>query len=362
MKKWIALLLSIVLLVSCTAALAEGNAKKTLGTISINGAFSLQCALPDGYRVVPRYVSNDQVIASVVSDDNTKPEMFLSVAFDELYSDVERMNDLDDEAMAVIEQSFYSVDPTIDISYDETAYGTRLLIAKQVTESYNYVDFLSVYKGYFVEFVVTAGQGAEEKTLTDEQIQMCINFLSELDFVPVQGTEGTGVDVAGKQFTAVLGAYDESTNTLQVTIEEPVEVEKDYVEAFAVGETVLIGSEELEVTQLEKKDDTIVVNDEYYLTPAESGNYHASFYDSMLLHAIAKLTIPVESDLVFQDDIDPESLEMLDEPLKYTAAEFLEILQNPKSTDPGFAADNVKVTFDESGRMTAVERLYVPWQ
>jgi hypothetical protein len=46
------------------------------------------------------------------------------------------------------------------------------------------VDILSVYKGYSIEFLMTPNPSAKNQTLTDAQTQMCIDFLSELDFVP----------------------------------------------------------------------------------------------------------------------------------------------------------------------------------
>ena len=160
MKKVIALLLSLTLLLSCAAVFAENAPEKEqLGTINVNGEFNLKCALPEGYRVI------------------------LSIAFDEAYANVTRMNDLTDEDLAFIEGTFQD-DYNVEITYAETTHGTKLLIAKEVGEKQDFVDIMSVYQGYFIEFVMTPGFEATNKTLTEEQIQMCINFLSELDFEP----------------------------------------------------------------------------------------------------------------------------------------------------------------------------------
>ena len=75
MKKIIAILLSMMLLLGCGAAIAEETAKTTIGTISINGAFTLQCGLPEGYQVKPILLNQDHVIAVLVSEDETKPVM-----------------------------------------------------------------------------------------------------------------------------------------------------------------------------------------------------------------------------------------------------------------------------------------------
>ena len=71
----------------------------------------------------------------------------------------------------------------VEISYKETGHGTKLLIAKETGNDTDFVDILAIYKGYFIEFNMTPNPKAASQTLTDEQIQMCIDFLTDLDFV-----------------------------------------------------------------------------------------------------------------------------------------------------------------------------------
>ena len=73
----------------------------------------------------------------------------------------------------------------VDISYRETAYGTKLLVAREKGDDTDFVDIYTIYKGYSIEFVVTPGSEAKDGKLTDEQIKQCIDFLTELDFIPV---------------------------------------------------------------------------------------------------------------------------------------------------------------------------------
>ena len=185
MKKGLLILLAAMMALLCVTSYAEEQAKVDIGTISINGAFTLKCGIPDGYEVTPISATPDQVIASITSQDETKPAMVLSVAFDETYADVDRMNDLDQEALALLEKTFTDMDPTVEISYGDTGLGTRLMIAKQTDGEQDYIDFLSVYKGYFVEFVMIAPLASEDKNLSDEQLQLCIDFLTDLEFTPV---------------------------------------------------------------------------------------------------------------------------------------------------------------------------------
>lgn len=180
MKKTLAILLCLAMLLSC-AAVAETADKTYLATVDMKGAFQLQCALPEGYEI-EEIESNESTYIAMLKADETRPVLTLSIAYNELYSDVFRMNDLDAETLAQIETSFQTED-NVDISYTETAYGTKLLIAREVGDDTDFVDILSVYKGYSIEFVMTPNPEAKNQSLTDAQIQMCIDFLSELDFV-----------------------------------------------------------------------------------------------------------------------------------------------------------------------------------
>ena len=79
----------------------------------------------------------------------------------------------------------------VEISYSETGYGTKLLIAREVGSDTDFVDILAIYRGYFIEFTMTPNPKAANQSLTDEQIKMCIDFLTDVDFnVPADKTEG----------------------------------------------------------------------------------------------------------------------------------------------------------------------------
>ena len=96
----------------------------------------------------------------------------LSIAFDEAYADVERLNDMDDEGLALLEQTFIDSDPEVEITYGETGYGTRVLVAKHDTEGEDYIDFFSIYRGYCVEFVLLPAKEGDRDLI-------CVIFYSE---------------------------------------------------------------------------------------------------------------------------------------------------------------------------------------
>ena len=163
--------------------LPEGVLK--LGSLNINGEFDLTCKLPDGYDLQVVKARGDRIVAAVLPTDTSKPQLCLSVAFDDAYSDVERLNDMTADELTVLENTYRETND-VDISYRETSHGTKLLVARETGDDDDFVDILAVYKGYFVEFNMTPNSRTSDKTLTDEQFEMCISFLSDVDFTPVQ--------------------------------------------------------------------------------------------------------------------------------------------------------------------------------
>ena len=164
---------------------AKGDQKESLGVLNVNGEFALQCKVPDGYTVQVVNMMGTKLIASINPTEFGKPVLYLSIAMDDMYADVERLNDLSAEEKALLEQTFTDMND-VEITYRQTAYGTDLIVTREIGADTDFVDFLSIYKGYLIEFVMTPNPKAASQTLTEEQIKMCIDFLSELDFVPVQ--------------------------------------------------------------------------------------------------------------------------------------------------------------------------------
>ena len=184
MKKIIAVMLCAFMLLGCVSAVAEANEKTVLGVVEMKGAFRLECNIPEGYSLETFIANPDCFLGLLTSDDADKPRVGISIAFSEIYADVERLNDLDADSLAGIEESFTAEDE-VDITYMETAYGTKLMVVREISEGMDYIDFYTIYKGYEVEVVLTYGAEFAEKSITEEQVQMVVDFLSDMDFVPV---------------------------------------------------------------------------------------------------------------------------------------------------------------------------------
>ena len=102
----------------------------------------------------------------------------VSIAYNEEYADVERFNDVDEATVQEIRDSFMDMDEVV-FEELETVYGTRLL--KVTTSNSSFADIYTIYKGYELEFVMTA-QGEVQ----DADVQMLVDFISDMDFVPAE--------------------------------------------------------------------------------------------------------------------------------------------------------------------------------
>ena len=359
MKKLIAVILSLVMMLCAVSAVAESTGKVTIGTISINGEFTLQCGIPEGYEPVPGLVTPGFVTAIIRSQDPEAPVMQLSVAFDEKYYDVERMNDLSAEELAQLEETYVEDDPFVEISYGETGYGTLLLIARHETETMDYIAFFSIYKGYCVEFVLAPSLTAEDKNLTEDQLRLSVGFLTDLDFIPAGTPVVNRKTIAGQTFTTNLTDYNAEDNTVKAEVKRQILLDQDVLDGLEVGDILTIGQETVEVQTLERDEFGATVNNEIDLT-VQGESVRVSSYEHDFMDTIAVLTLEIPEDMVFVDNIDPETGDILDEPAEHNAAEFAAMLA--AGGYPDFASDNVTVTFDEDGRMVRAERSYTPWQ
>ncbi len=189
MKKLTMILLCLMLAILCAQAGAETAEKTRLTTLNVDNAFVIQGLLPEGYAVVPYQTDEGRYIALLgpVGENTGRPEIVISIAYDELLSDVGRLNDLDDEALAQIEATFREEDD-VDITYRETAYGTKVMVVRLLGEdgaSVKAVDFYTIYLGFEIEIVMVPGTGTGG-SITEEQIDMAIAFLSDMDFVPAE--------------------------------------------------------------------------------------------------------------------------------------------------------------------------------
>ena len=358
MKKIIAIILSLAMLLCAVSAVAED--KVTLGTVNVNGAFRLQSVLPEGYQLTPIDVTPEQYVALIASEDPAKPAMQLSIAFDEQYADVERLNDMDDEALALLEQTFIDNDPDVDITYGETGYGTRVLVAKHDTEEEDFIVFFSIYRGYCVEFVLLPAREGD-RNLVDDEIATCVSFLTNLDFIPASAGLTGAQAVAGLTFITNLSDYNPETNTLTAVAMRPIPLPAAQVEQLEIGDLLIDGQLQEEIQTIDKSEEgVILINDDIELRKKDE-EYHVYMYEIEYIEQFAELTVEIPDNLTIIDHIDKENGDPLEEPVTYTVDEFKAMLAD-ENLSPDFATDNVEVMFNVNCEMVSVERFYTPAQ
>ena len=362
MKKIAAFILSLVMLFSVSSVLAEETAEKVnIGTVSINGAFTLQCGLPEGYTPIPLSVTPEQVTAVIRSEDPNAPVMQLSVAYDEKYYDVDRLNDLSQEELAQLEETYIEDDPEVEITYGETGYGTLLLIARHETEEMDYIAFFSIYKGYCVEFVLAPSEQAEDKNLTEDQQKTSIDFLTDLDFIPAGVPVSDPVEqIADRKYITNLTDYNPQTNTVKAEIMHTVTLDPETVDALKPGDILKVGQFSEKIDKLEKDEDGAILINDYICLENYGGEYHVYMFEGSYLEPFVTLELEIPEDVTFEDNIDPETGDPLETPTRHTAQEFIDMLT--AGGYPDFASDNVYVSYDETGEIISIERVYTPWQ
>ena len=178
MKKMIALALSLIMILCAAGALAEGTAEKSeLGTLKVGEAFTIKSRIPENYTF-NTITSTELNLVGVLAGGEDRPTVYISIAYNEEYAGVERFNDVGEDDVQEIRDSFREMD---EVAFEdlETAYGTRLL--KVTTANRSFADIYTIYKGYELEFVMTA-QGEVQ----DADVQMLVDFISDMDFVPAE--------------------------------------------------------------------------------------------------------------------------------------------------------------------------------
>ncbi len=187
MKKLFALILCAVMLLSC-ASLAETAEKESLGTVKVNGAFELKCVIPEGYSKTLLPTAADQVIALFSSEDEDKPRITVSIAYNDSYAAdgvALKYNDISEEDVELIRESFLQACDEAEFQDGETAHGTKLLLVKGKLGEEQFMDVYTIYNAYEIEIIATYGEDGEGKTLSEDQMQKMIDFVSDLDFVEI---------------------------------------------------------------------------------------------------------------------------------------------------------------------------------
>ena len=182
MRKIIALVLSLVMLLTCAAAVAETE-KESMGVLKVNKAFDIRySALPNDYEL-SIYQQNDMtIIANIKTPQEDLPRMGLVIAYNDEWADTERLNDISEDDLQSIRDSFSKEYEDLTFDIRETAAGTKLLTVTVPGGQDAYV--YTIYKGHEIEIHLIPGK--EQESLADSDLDRVVTFLSDMDFIPVE--------------------------------------------------------------------------------------------------------------------------------------------------------------------------------
>ena len=182
MKKIIALALCLAVLLACAAAPAE-TAKESMGILKVSKAFDIRYStLPDNYTLHITQQNDMVIIASIRSANEALPQMSLVIAFNDEWADTEKLNEVSEEDLQAIKDSFSKEYPDLTFGMKETYYGTKLLTVTAPSGQDAYV--YTIYKGHEIE--IHLYPGAAQAALNDSDIGRVIAFLSDMDFVQIE--------------------------------------------------------------------------------------------------------------------------------------------------------------------------------
>ena len=182
MKQIIALVLCLAMLMACAAAAAEAETK-SMGILKVNKAFDITYSpLPNDYEISINMQNDMTIIADIFSKQPALPRMNLIIAFNDEWADVERLNDVSEEDLQAIKDSFVVEYGTPVFDMRETTYGTKLLLVEVPSKQDAYV--YTIYRGHEIE--VHLYPGTEQDALTDTDMDRVVTFLSDMQFVSVE--------------------------------------------------------------------------------------------------------------------------------------------------------------------------------
>lgn len=182
MKKILSILCAIALLLSTAAVLAEAS-EETIEIGQQAPDFSITMTLPEGYTSEQTYEEGNMIVSIYNEADADNNSTFIvTVGFSEEY-DGQTLTELtEEEKAAFIEQMGIEMNNPV-FSQSKTSHGTAVFFLEDETDdpSLSYAIGMSIYEGYVINMHVFPGN---DKVLTDEDISLGLEILSETWFTP----------------------------------------------------------------------------------------------------------------------------------------------------------------------------------
>lgn len=160
--------------------------------------------------------------------------------------------------------------------------------------------------------------------------------------------------------------YDPADNTLSVELLIPERFDPKDIVNLKTGDGIYTQGREVDIHSVSENNGYIVLNeneeDEIWLYESIDMCYWIANDDDHTWNVISGLQVPISEHLLFLDEIDPLTGEVLSYPAVHNKADFLTMLETEKTDGSGFDIRNVRIVFDENGEVALITRFYVPWQ
>lgn len=194
MKKFLALLLAAVMLLSAVAFAeeieeVEGIEEVTdyvttdLSEDEIVSFDILMDALPEGYEMIKRPV--DGALYVFFGSDESDIAYYVSVAPDEMFDNYTLViADMSAEEYAAAMDRLSAADDFVNpqFSFAKTSHGTDVIIINEADDnSDDEVELISIYEGYIVTMSIL-----KSEPITEEDIAVALQLLSDMWFVPAE--------------------------------------------------------------------------------------------------------------------------------------------------------------------------------
>lgn len=182
MKKLFSLLLSIFMVLSTCAALAE-DTEKTV--IPYDDMLEFAMLFPDGYEIESEII-DDFLIVKIENPDSSKPLFLMTVAPDEEYSELERLNDLTEADFEAYVQSLLQDYACPSAKTLETSYGSKVVLINDDNTESDSAALIGIYKGYALALYIEYPDGSD---VDEEAVNTAVKLFSDMDFVYTETEE-----------------------------------------------------------------------------------------------------------------------------------------------------------------------------
>ena len=173
----------------------------------------------------------------------------------------------------------------------------------------------------------------------------------------------SGVPRSADVWVRIQG-YNASSNTLTMDVYAPERFRMDEVQSLRPGDAIYTQGREIQIKSVTLEAYSVTLNGDLSLWENSDRSSYTIMNESNFgctVNYMGRISVPVTQYLSFVDNTEPDTGIQLMQPLYYNASQFLSMLERETRTGegPGFAADNITATFDETGKLIKLTRYFV---